>query len=101
MMSEHNCLYCYMPLQAGESDFHEKCCRRFFGTLTPPLFDHTNKEIQQLAQEIVLRSVAVTGVQPKISLTLDQNAKDPKNSRLTIVGLWGNYILKPPPKEFP
>lgn len=100
-MKGNRCLYCYQPLLQGETDFHEKCCRKFFGISNPPLFDHTNEEMQKLADEIVLRSVAVTGVQPKLSLTLETNAKDPKNSRLTIVGLWGNYILKPPTKEFP
>jgi serine/threonine-protein kinase HipA len=97
----NRCLYCYLPLTGGETDFHAKCCRKFFGTPTPPLFDHTSDEMQQLAEEIVQRSVAVTGVQPKLSLTLEANPKDPKNRRLTIVGLWGNYILKPPTLQFP
>ncbi len=98
---KNRCLYCYLPLAGGEINFHARCCRKFFGTPTPPHFDHTSEEMQQLAEEIVQRSVAVTGVQPKLSLTLEANPKDPKNSRLTIVGLWGNYILKPPTRQFP
>ncbi|MCW3089818.1 MAG: HipA domain protein [Ferruginibacter sp.] len=100
-MKEQNCLYCYLPLATGETDFHAKCCRRFFGVSIPPLFYYTNQEMQELAREIVLRSVAVTGVQPKLSLTLNTDPRDPKNSRFTIVALWGDYILKPPTKEFP
>lgn len=100
-MNEKRCLYCYLPLSKEETDFHEKCCKKFFGTSTPPIFDYTNEEMQQLAEQIVSRSIAVTGVQPKLSLTLEKTANDPKKNRLTIVGLWGNFILKPPTSEFP
>ncbi len=57
--------------------------------------------MQQLASEIIIKSVAVTGVQPKLSLSIEKVSNDPKKSRFTIVGLWGDYILKPPTKEFP
>ena len=57
--------------------------------------------MQELAKEIVIRSVAVTGVQPKLSLTIEKIPGDPKHSRFTIVGLWGDYILKPPSDEYP
>lgn len=95
------CLYCYQELPVDREDFHEKCSRRFFGTPIPPLLDISSDQMQELASEIVLRSVAVTGVQPKLSLTIEPQPGDPKQSRFTIVGLWGNYILKPPTKEFP
>lgn len=49
----------------------------------------------------MIRSVAVTGVQPKLSLTIEKVPGDPKHSRFTIVGLWGGYILKPPTDIFP
>ncbi|GLU55318.1 phosphatidylinositol kinase [Dyadobacter frigoris] len=57
----------------------------------------------ELAQNIVERSVAVPGVQPKLSLSLVNNTLDDrKNGRLTIVGaLGGNYIFKPPSEHFP
>src|SRR5690606_3134105 len=41
---------------------------------------------------------AVTGVQPKLSLTLQ---KEKGAARLTIVGLWGEYILKPQHERYP
>lgn len=94
------CLYCYQPLAESDADFHAKCSRAFFGTVVPPVLDYDSKQMQELAQEIIIRSVAVTGVQPKLSLTIEKIPGDTKNSRFTIVGLWGGYILKPPTKEF-
>ncbi|MFL5741132.1 MAG: HipA domain-containing protein [Flavisolibacter sp.] len=94
------CLYCYQPLSDNTADFHTACSRKFFGTDTPPLLNINKEQMQDLAKEIVLRSVAVTGVQPKLSLTIEHIPGDPKKSRFTIVGLWGNFILKPPTPEF-
>lgn len=100
-MSNHRCLYCYQLLPDDARDFHAACCKKFFGTETPPQLALTNEEIQKYAKEIVLRRVAVTGVQPKLSLSIDKEPGDPKKSRFTIVGLWGHFILKPPTREFP
>lgn len=100
-MSSKQCLYCYQPLAKDVVDFHEKCCRKFFGTPTPPLLDYDNAQMQELAKQIVIKSIAVTGVQPKLSITLEKIPGDPKHSRFTIVGLWGRFILKPPTEEFP
>ena len=99
-MKENRCLYCYQPLLEGTIEFHEKCSRKFFETATPPTLDYGNEQMQELAKDIVIRSIAVTGVQPKLSLTIEKTPNDPKHSRLTIVGLWGGYILKPPTKTF-
>jgi serine/threonine-protein kinase HipA len=95
------CLYCYQPLPGEGTDFHDKCSLAFFGTRIPPALDYSSTQMQELANEIVVRSVAVTGVQPKLSLTIEPQPGDPKRSRFTIVGLWGNYILKPPTWEYP
>ena len=100
-MKEKRCLYCYEPLLENTIDFHERCSRKFFGTPVPPTLDYGNEQMQELATQIVTRSVAVTGVQPKLSLTIEKIPGDPKRSRLTIVGLWGGYILKPPTDTFP
>lgn len=55
-----------------------------------------------LAKEVVVRSVAVPGVQPKLSLSLVRETIGKGHSgRLTVVGaLGGNFILKPPSKYF-
>ncbi|MEO5562012.1 MAG: HipA domain-containing protein [Chitinophagaceae bacterium] len=97
----NRCLYCYQPLPENAGDFHEKCSRKFFGTNTAPVLDYDNAQMQELAKEIVIKSIAVTGVQPKLSLTLEKIPGDPKHSRFTVVGLWGGFILKPPTEEFP
>lgn len=95
------CLYCYQPLSEKEVDYHPACCRKIFGTPTPPLLPYDESQMNDLALKIVQSQVAVTGVQPKLSLHLADGGqkKDPK--RFTIVGLWGNYILKPPTKIYP
>jgi serine/threonine-protein kinase HipA len=92
------CLYCYQPLGKSENDFHASCAKKMFGTDTPPVIDFDLKQLETLAQQIIIKSVAVTGVQPKLSLNLEK----PKGelSRLTIVGLHGDYILKPPSAEY-
>ena len=99
-MKEKRCLYCYQPVQDRIADYHPKCSKKLFGTETPPMLDYSNGQMQELATEIILRSVAVTGVQPKLSLTIEKEPGNPKQSRFTIVGLWGGFILKPPSEEF-
>ncbi len=99
-----NCLYCYQSLpESGQPDFHERCSRDFFGEKTTPILPYTLSEMAELAKNVVERSVAVPGVQPKISLTLVQDTIDgQKRERLTVIGaLGGNYIVKPPSKEYP
>ena len=100
-----NCLYCYQPLENdNNSDFHEHCSLEFFGTKQPPVFAHTLEQMTQLAKNVVERSVAVPGVQPKLSLSLVNDTIQNGNNkgRLTVVGaLGGNYIFKPPSDYFP
>ncbi len=57
--------------------------------------------MQELAAKTVLQRISITGIQPKMSLTIEKIAGGSRLSRLTIVGLWGNYTLKPPSEEFP
>jgi len=107
-MSTQKCLFCYENLDNSEKDFHSKCSKKFFGTATPPFLDVSLTEIEKLAVNILQRSVSITGVQPKLSVdlvpkgSLREKGKNKKESPwLSIVGLWGNYILKPPHKDFP
>ena len=99
----HKCLYCYKPLENNETDFHERCSLAFFGTKQPPVFEHTLKDMAELAKNVVERSVAVPGVQPKLSLSLvNTTLQDGNKGRLTVVGaLGGNYIFKPPSENYP
>ncbi|WP_256009140.1 HipA domain-containing protein [Desertivirga xinjiangensis] len=103
-MSNRKCLYCYSALEENTAgDFHEQCCLDFFGTKQQPLFEHSREQMTELAKNVVERSIAVPGVQPKLSLSLVNNVlQDGNKGRLTIVGtLGGNYIFKPPSDYFP
>ena len=99
----HKCLYCYKPLEDNLVDFHEHCSLAFFGTKQPPVFEHTLQQMAELAKNVVERSVAVPGVQPKLSLSLVNGTLQNGNmARLTVVGaLGGNYIFKPPSDHYP
>jgi serine/threonine-protein kinase HipA len=99
MKKMSKCLYCYNNLENGEIDFHPACCKKFFGSQIPPLVDLDMKRIKELAVEALGKSISVPGVQPKLSL--DFKGKGGKENRLTIVGLWGRFILKPPFEDYP
>lgn len=93
------CLYCYKELNANETDFHKACSKQFFASATPPLLTLNKEQLETLAKEIIVRSIAVTGVQPKLSLQLEKTRNEAP--RLTLVGLYGDYILKPPSEQYP
>lgn len=92
------CLSCYKELAENETDFHSKCSKKIFGSINPPSIDFDSKQLEELAKELIVKSVTVTGVQPKLSLNLISDIN--KQSRFTIVDLEGNYILKPASKEY-
>lgn len=94
------CLYCYKELPSGDTDFHQACSRKLFGTPTPPELPYTEEQMLELAKDVVKSQVAVAGVQAKLSLDIERVAaadgSPARPTRFTIVGLWGSYILKPP-----
>lgn len=96
----NKCLYCYQELESGQKDYHSSCAKRFFGKVEAPVLPYSRDNINDLARESVLSRIAVTGVQSKLSMDVNKGGKD-EPDRLTIVGLWGKYILKPKSKEFP
>lgn len=85
-----NCLFCYQSLETGE--YHAACSKKFFGTAEVPKLELDKEKLNQLALFTVNKRLAITGVQPKISLSL---TGEKANRRLTLVGLWGDFILKP------
>lgn len=91
------CLYCYRPLGVGETDFHPACAKKFFGTKEVPLLNYTMAEIDALASQVIEEQTSLTGVQPKLSLHLGEHEG---SKRLTIVGLWGGFIMKPQTENF-
>lgn len=55
----------------------------------------------ELAKEVVERSIAVPGVQPKLSMYLLNETQENDAKRLTVVGALGSqYIFKPPSADF-
>lgn len=98
------CLYCYKILEPGQVDFHPSCSRKIFGNPQPPLLPYTEAQMLELGEKVIKSQIAITGVQPKLSLDIEKTFKEhseTKTQRFTIVGLWGGYILKPPAKNYP
>lgn len=93
------CLVCYRELEEGQKDYHPSCAKRFFGKAEAPILPYSRDNINDLAKQSVLSRTAVTGVQSKLSMDVNKGGKD-EPDRLTIVGLWGRYILKPKSDEF-
>lgn len=91
------CLYCYRQLDNGEKDFHAKCAKKFFGTEKVPVLDYTCEDLERLAIQVIKDQTSLTGVQPKLSLHLNEHDG---SQRLTIVGLWGGFICKPQTVQF-
>lgn len=100
-MSKNRCLYCYGELAEDEFEFHSKCSRKIFGKPVPPLLNYTNGHMLELAENIIKNQITVTGVQPKLSLGLSKLSKKGHPQKLTIMGVLGNYILKPPSEIYP
>ena len=93
-MNTTHCLCCGELLAEADGCYHAKCARKLFGSSRIPVFNYTQEELNLLAKRIVMERVSVPGVQPKLSLHLERgNAVS--RSRLTLVGLEGDYILKP------
>lgn len=99
-MSNGRCLYCYQELTESGQEFHPRCSRKIFGKPAPPLLGYTSDQMLELAQKVVQSQSTVPGVQAKLSLGLQQAPGKDQPSRMTITGLWGNYILKPPTEHY-
>lgn len=91
------CLYCYKELGEGEVDFHKACSKKFFGVPTAPELPYSLDELDTLAAQVIKSQTTVTGVQAKLSLHLDRHEG---SKRLTIVGLWGDFIFKPQTQSY-
>ncbi len=87
-----NCLLCYKSLDKDEIDYHQKCVASVFGMKQIPLIDIDEKKLSTYAKKIICANNAITGVQPKLSLWLEESKK---TIRFTIVDDKSNYIIKP------
>lgn len=93
---------CYICGKNNKNPFeyyHAKCLKKLLNSTKIPAFNYSQEDLNNLAKNIILNRISVPGVQPKLSLHLEKwnNA----NSRLTLVGLEGNYILKPQTPDWP
>jgi len=95
------CLYCYKSLD-GEVDFHKKCSLKFFELENVPKLPYSLEQMADLARKVVERSIAVPGVQAKLSMSLIKETQETAGNRFTVVGaLGGGYIFKPPSEDYP
>lgn len=100
-LEKHRCLYCYEELNDTNSNFHQACNKKFFGQLETPLLSYNKADLEKLASQIIQTKSVVTGVQAKVSLSLHRKEENNTVKKLTIVGLYGDYILKPPSDYYP
>jgi serine/threonine-protein kinase HipA len=87
-----NCLICYKPLTSSETDYHPSCVMKVFSLKQMPVIDIDDKKLISYAKEIVGGHNAITGVQPKLSIWLEESKK---NIRFTVIDGKSNYIIKP------
>lgn len=100
-MKKNHCLYCYKEIsaedlksEAGKEGFHPSCSKKFFGKQVPPELPYSEEDMLKLAEQVIKSQKTVTGVQPKLSLGVQKMKNSQRPERFTIVGLWGEYILK-------
>lgn len=95
------CLYCYQLLDENQTDFHPSCSKKIFGVTIPPVLPYSENNMEELAAQVIQTQATVTGVQPKLSLHLASAEQPNLAKRFTIVGMWGEYILKPASPHYP
>ena len=100
----HRCLYCYKEIQEEQNEhleFHERCSKKFFGTKTVPILDYAQKDLLKLAKKIIKSRSTIAGVQPKLSLSKMTIVDAEAVEKLTLIGIKGNFILKPRTTLYP
>ncbi|WP_421977431.1 HipA domain-containing protein [Roseivirga seohaensis] len=101
------CFYCYQGFsesdrtkQAAKRGFHESCSRKMFGKSVPPELPYTEDDFIKLGDAIINSHKSVPGVQPKLSVGIERIRGVNESEKLTIVGILGEYILKPQTKVY-
>ncbi len=96
----NRCYICGKKLEGSRDNYHKRCLKTLFNSTTVPIIDYTWNELNKLASQIINQKISVPGVQPKLSVHLEKGHKN-QPDRITIVGLEGGYILKPPTEAYP
>ena len=96
------CLFCNKELNSpsdyeAKVSWHNKCIKKFFGTVAIPEIDISEEQLEALANSTVNKGLTVPGVQKKLSLHLD---KQDKTGRFTFVDYPTGYILKPQSEDY-
>lgn len=97
------CLYCGKEItdscseQEKKQQWHTYCVKAFFGTMTLPEIELTDKKLEEIVDKTVENGHTVPGVQEKMSLHLLSDGGEP---RLTIVDYPAGFILKPQTERF-
>lgn len=94
----NKCLICANPVD-NDQQYHPKCLQNLFGSNKQPALEVKLDQLNELAKKSVQHRITVPGVQTKLSLEIDRKAESA--DKLTIVGLWGRFILKPPSNRWP
>ncbi len=98
MNDPSRCRICLAPLEDEMEHYHVACSRLLFDSPVPPVLPYSWDDLNALAEQVVRRHVTVPGVQPKMSLHLERGKG---RGRLTLVGMEGDLILKPPVPAYP
>lgn len=99
-----NCLCCGKALidtaseQEKNTQWHNRCVKKFFGTKELPDIEVSQEMLEWLAIESTNKGLTIPGVQKKMSLHLDNSGDNP---RLTLVNYPTGYILKPNTEDYP
>lgn len=100
-MPNNRCRICLEPLTEVSGGVHARCSDALFGTRHIPSLPYTWDELNNLAERAVRNHITVPGVQPKLSMHMERGEGRVGQGRLTIVGMEGHYIMKPPSKTYP
>lgn len=96
----NRCYICGKELEGSSDNYHKRCLKTLFNSTTIPIIDYTWNELNKLASQIISQKISIPGVQPKLSVHLEKGHNN-QTDRITIVGLEGDYILKPPTETYP
>ncbi|MBO9731663.1 MAG: HipA domain-containing protein [Chitinophaga sp.] len=88
-----NCWFCYK--EAPGKQYHSECCEAFFSKKKTPELLLDKQLLKALAEKNIHQKIAITGVQPKLSVALDTMNDTMLDTRLAVIGLSHEYILKP------
>jgi len=104
-MNERKKSPCYLCYEDSDSviSYHSACLKKLFNSTSLPEVTFSSNDIATMALEYVKEKRGLTGVQKKLSLSLEKVKENgATSSRLTIIGaLGGEYILKPPTPDYP